>query len=288
MLSNPSYRDMIVWLPHGRSWQVLQPKLFEEKVIPLFFRHRNIGSFMRQVNGWGFRRVNHGPDRNSYYHECFLRGFPELCRQMRRPNSEELRELKSGPSIAPNFYEMSKRYPLPEKNSAYNDVVNIIHPGTQMPMRNLEVFQRAGLVPSGVNSYLQQPNPFLNSLCEAGVRPLGAQELLLRSSQLNLLNQSQSLNALSQIQQVLPQPSLLRGRVQDCGPFGAQMDVDQTSAELQQIQRQMKVLQERLSLLNQPVNAILSPSFRNKLVDPRTANSLSSIGNLIDPGIKKF
>lgn len=69
MLSNPSYRDMIVWLPHGRSWQVLQPKLFEEKVIPLFFRHRNIGSFMRQVNGWGFRRVNHGPDRNSYYHE---------------------------------------------------------------------------------------------------------------------------------------------------------------------------------------------------------------------------
>ena len=49
ILSNPEFRDYIMWLPHGRSWRVLKPKAFEEKVIPLYFRHAKYASFMRQV-----------------------------------------------------------------------------------------------------------------------------------------------------------------------------------------------------------------------------------------------
>lgn len=72
ILSNPEYQDYIAWLPHGRSWRVLKPKAFEEKVIPLYFRHAKYASFMRQVNGWGFKRMTQGPDHNSYYHEVSL------------------------------------------------------------------------------------------------------------------------------------------------------------------------------------------------------------------------
>lgn len=57
------------WLPHGRSWRILQQRAFEERVIPLYFRHGRYSSFARQVNGWGFRRITHGSDYNSYYHE---------------------------------------------------------------------------------------------------------------------------------------------------------------------------------------------------------------------------
>ena len=49
ILSNPEYNDIVSWLPHGRSWRVLKPKAFEEKVIPLYFRHAKYASFMRQV-----------------------------------------------------------------------------------------------------------------------------------------------------------------------------------------------------------------------------------------------
>ena len=41
-------------------------------------------SFVRQINGWGFRRVSIGPDRNSYFHEMFHRDKPELINDMRR------------------------------------------------------------------------------------------------------------------------------------------------------------------------------------------------------------
>jgi len=50
ILSNPEYSDIVSWLPHGRSWRVLKPKVFEEKVIPLYFRHSKFASFMRQVS----------------------------------------------------------------------------------------------------------------------------------------------------------------------------------------------------------------------------------------------
>ena len=69
ILSDPSTSSVISWLPHGRSWRILQPEIFEKDVIPQYFGHRNLASFMRQVNGWGFLRVKQGPDRKSYYHE---------------------------------------------------------------------------------------------------------------------------------------------------------------------------------------------------------------------------
>lgn len=39
ILSNSEFSDIISWLPHGRAWRILQHKAFEERVIPLFFRH---------------------------------------------------------------------------------------------------------------------------------------------------------------------------------------------------------------------------------------------------------
>jgi hypothetical protein len=69
ILADDEFKEYICWLPHGRSFKVLKQEEFEEKVIPLFYRHGKFASFMRQVNGWGFRRMPAGPDRNSYYHE---------------------------------------------------------------------------------------------------------------------------------------------------------------------------------------------------------------------------
>ena len=50
----------------------------------LFLRHAKYASFMRQVNGWGFKRIVSGNDHNSYFHELFLRDYPQLCLKMKR------------------------------------------------------------------------------------------------------------------------------------------------------------------------------------------------------------
>ena len=78
ILSKSVFEDVISWLPHGRSWRVLDQKRFETEVLPLYFRHGNFLSFMRQVNGWGFRRTYEDFKHNSFYHEVRLRRFITL------------------------------------------------------------------------------------------------------------------------------------------------------------------------------------------------------------------
>jgi len=53
-------------------------------------------SFVRQANGWGFRRFTTGPNCNSYYHEYFLRGMPWLCKKMRRLKVGEKKHVMAG------------------------------------------------------------------------------------------------------------------------------------------------------------------------------------------------
>lgn len=69
ILAQKEFHDIISWLPHGRSWKVIKPNVFENLVMPLFFEYSNYHSFNRLVNAWSFRRVSSGPDRGSYYHE---------------------------------------------------------------------------------------------------------------------------------------------------------------------------------------------------------------------------
>jgi len=111
ILSNSQLSDIITWMPHGRSWRVLQPKVFSEVVSPKYFTHQSkYASFMRQVNGWGFKRITRGPDRNSYYHELFVRDDPELAWSMSRKGSSSAKDSggKDGADKEPNFSEMKR------------------------------------------------------------------------------------------------------------------------------------------------------------------------------------
>jgi HSF-type DNA-binding len=113
ILSRPDLTDIVAWMPHGRSWRVLKPREFELRVIPTYFEHSKFSSFVRQANGWGFRRITQGRDRNSYYHELFLRGLPYLCKQMKRPGVAE--KASADAEHEPDFQKISVAYPLPVK-----------------------------------------------------------------------------------------------------------------------------------------------------------------------------
>jgi hypothetical protein len=117
ILTNPEFEDIISWLPHGRAWRIVRHKAFEERVIPLYFRHGRYSSFARQVNGWGFRRITHGTDYNSYYHEMFLRGLPHLCEKMKRLASKDEARVKNEEAPTPDFYALSRDHPLPDGGS---------------------------------------------------------------------------------------------------------------------------------------------------------------------------
>jgi hypothetical protein len=72
LLSQPLLSSIITWLPHGRSWRVINTRAFETSVLPVFFESDNYHSFNRVINAWGFRRKSSGLDKGSYFHEVSL------------------------------------------------------------------------------------------------------------------------------------------------------------------------------------------------------------------------
>jgi len=61
MLSNPELESIITWLPHGRSFIIVDRESLAKQVLPMYFRHNNMSSFTRQLNGYGFMKIRIGP-----------------------------------------------------------------------------------------------------------------------------------------------------------------------------------------------------------------------------------
>mmetsp|Transcript_14442 Transcript_14442/g.31657 ORF Transcript_14442/g.31657 Transcript_14442/m.31657 type:complete len:545 (+) Transcript_14442:174-1808(+) len=114
MLSDADLTSCIQWQPHGRSWRIINRDVYTAKALPAYFGHENYASFVRVVNAWGFRRIVRGPDRDSYYHELFLRGRPDLHVRMKRLSSDHRKTPQNKEDKCPDFDELSKTSPLPQ------------------------------------------------------------------------------------------------------------------------------------------------------------------------------
>lgn len=59
---------------------------------PRFFQQTVFTSFQRQLNLYCFRKISHGSDQGSFYHELFLRGRKDFCRGMVRSKLKGIRQ----------------------------------------------------------------------------------------------------------------------------------------------------------------------------------------------------
>ncbi|KAL7465903.1 hypothetical protein ACHAXS_006206 [Conticribra weissflogii] len=115
VLSNSEYGHIVRWMPHDRAWKIINKDLLISEVIPKYWGQTKFESFMRQLSGWGFKRLHQsGPDFRAYYHECFLRGLPTLTKLMKRVESTKEGKLLPDPRGEPNFYNIQITHPLPD------------------------------------------------------------------------------------------------------------------------------------------------------------------------------
>ena len=112
---NQKIHQIVSWLPHGQAFKIHDRNKFTNVVMPIWFMRLKYVSWVRQLNQYGFKTIQDGPDRGgmleygyfsglmfmrlwimltyeisssqtptmtALYHKDFLRGEPELAQSI--------------------------------------------------------------------------------------------------------------------------------------------------------------------------------------------------------------
>ncbi|KAI9317004.1 HSF-type DNA-binding-domain-containing protein [Dichotomocladium elegans] len=113
MLEDPAIHHLICWSENGELFSVRNPTAFSKTVLPQYFKHNNWQSFVRQLNMYGFHKVNDMIHSNltaesqnwEFRHPHFRRGAVDELKNIKRKSAKSRHLLPNRTSTPSNLNE---------------------------------------------------------------------------------------------------------------------------------------------------------------------------------------
>ena len=88
LLQKKEYENTISWSDNGNSFTIKDVVDLEKTILPKYFKHDKLASFIRQLNMYGFTKLRNKNKNKVFIHEFFKKGREDLLHKIKRKNPE--------------------------------------------------------------------------------------------------------------------------------------------------------------------------------------------------------
>jgi hypothetical protein len=291
VLTEEKNRDIISWMPSGKSFVIRKPNQFVAEILGQVFKSSKFSSFTRKLARWGFQRHYRGEEAGSFYHELFHKDRLDLCEKMSchkeepQQHNKAFAAVKNAKSASPRLAsgrpqfqpstDVTLRETLTPRSSMTGSVTSSIgpRPGFEISVPSLPLQLQGSQAAADINAAIEME--VSRRLKERIAQAAHSRQVLVHLQQRHQQQEQQQMVNQDQ-QQLCYQLALLqqqRNREQLQQQQRIQQLQEQQQQQFQQqihIQRQLQLQQQQHHYPQSPQLAS-SPSLTEGLVRRLTA-----------------